>query len=279
MNSTPWTTTLQPQPWTVTQPAWTCPTTLEGLAAGFAPISLKEMDAAALLDRTDTKFVLTFAQLLSALAAVRADYWMLEVNGRRLNRYRTLYFDTPEFHLYNDHLTGRAERYKVRSREYVDTQLAFLEVKHKTRKDRTVKSRIPTGQQVLELNDNLGDWLSGVAPLDAGELYPALWNTFTRLTLVSKQLCERVTLDVDLTFATDDRAVRMDGLAVAEVKMDRCTQCSPFLDQMRAMRVRQHGFSKYAVGVALLYAQARKNGMKPTLLWVEKIQKGTLCHD
>ena len=137
MTHNPCTTTLHPQPWAVTRP-WACPTTLDGLAAGFAPITLKEMDAVALLNRTDTKFVMTNAQLLSALAAVREDYWMLSVNGRRLNHYRTLYFDTPGFNLYNDHLTGRAERYKVRSREYVDTHLAFLEVKHKTRKDRTI---------------------------------------------------------------------------------------------------------------------------------------------
>lgn len=270
MNTIPYTTT------TLKPLAWACPTTLEGLAEGFAPITLQEMDAVALLDRTDTKFVLTLNQLLGALAAVREDYWMLAVNGRRLNHYRTLYFDTPAFDLYTDHLVGRAERYKVRSREYVDTQLAFLEVKHKTRKDRTIKSRICTGRQVQQVAGELETWLESVAPLDAAELYPALWNTFTRLTLVSKRLCERVTLDVDLTFSTDARAARLDGIAVAEVKMDNCAGGSPFLTQMRAMRVHRHGFSKYAVGVALLYPQVKKNGLKPTLLWVEKIRKAGL---
>ena len=59
------------------EPAWVPranPTGLAVLTREYAPISLKEMDAVALLDRTDTKFILTDGQLLQALAAVQQDY-------------------------------------------------------------------------------------------------------------------------------------------------------------------------------------------------------------
>ncbi len=133
---------------------------LDSLTRRFTPITLQEMDAVMLLDRTDTKFVLSTAQLLQALAAVQHDYRMLAVQGIRLNRYRTLYFDTADFALYHLHVNDRAERYKVRSREYTDSGLSFLEVKHKTRKDRTVKDRVPTARQVTQLSAAAAGWAS-----------------------------------------------------------------------------------------------------------------------
>ena len=167
MNQTTWMKTMtqerpQPQTWALPETArvwYTNPSRLETLAEGFDPISLKDMDSVALLNRIDTKFVMTSAQLLNALAAVQKDYRVLSVQGQRLNHYRTLYFDTPNFELYNLHVNGRADLYKVRSREYTDTHLSFLEVKHKTPKDRTIKDRIPTAQPVVQMNLEAENWL------------------------------------------------------------------------------------------------------------------------
>lgn len=247
---------------------------LSGLVRGFAPITLQQMDSVALLNRTDTKYILTNAQMLQALAAVQADYRILSVNGRRLNHYRTLYFDTPAFALYHLHVNDRADRYKVRSREYTDSRESFLEVKHRTCKGRTIKSRIATSRPVWEMNPASTGWLKGVFPYESRALAPVLWNTFTRITLVSKQACERVTLDVDLTFYTESGLARLDGLAVAEVKMDLHGCHSPFREQMRAQRIFPRGFSKYVMGVSLLYDGVKKNSLKPKLLWIEKMNRG-----
>jgi hypothetical protein len=249
-------------------------TELKSLAAGFSPISLEQMDAVALLNRVDTKFVMPAHALWEALENLQQDYWMLSVNGQRLNRYRTLYFDTPNFELYQAHVNGRAERYKVRSREYADSHLSFLEVKHKTRKDRTIKQRIPTAELAVRMTPDLKQWLRGVFPLDNSSLEPKLWNNFIRMTLVSKACCERVTLDVNLSFFTADRMVRLDGLVVAEIKMDSEHQASPFFSQMRAQRIRQRSFSKYSIGASMLYEQVKKNALKPSLLGIKKMMKG-----
>jgi hypothetical protein len=261
------------------EPAWgwsTRPSELVAVAAGFDPISLSQMESVALLNRTDTKFVMTTTQLMQALAAVQPNYWMLSAHGQRLNHYRTLYFDTPEFELYNLHVNGRADRYKVRSREYTDSRQSFLEVKHKTNKDRTIKDRLSTAQPVIRMTLETENWLHGVFPYDSRALEAKIWNTFTRLTLVSKQYCERVTLDVDLTFYMNQRTASLDGLAIAEVKMDRSTGESPFLAQMRAQKIHPRGFSKYCIGVSMLYDQVKKNGLKPKLLWLGKISTGAM---
>ena len=172
--------------------------------------------------------------------------------------------------LYHAHVNGRADRYKVRSREYTDSRLSFLEVKHKTRKDRTIKERISTAQPVMQMTPETKNWLRSISPLDGDVLEPTLWNTFTRMTLVSKQGCERVTLDLDVTFYTAHQTAQLDGLAIAEVKMDSSGQASPFLMQMRSQRLRPYGFSKYCMGVSMLYDQVKKNAMKPKMRWLEK---------
>ena len=284
MNSTPWKTTprAQPQPQTLPETAWSWyapPSALETLAAGFDPISLKEMEAVALLDRLDTKFVLSSMQLLCVLADISRNYGMLCIGSQRLNPYRTLYFDTPDFELYHAHVNQRAERYKVRSREYASSRLSFMEVKHKTRKGRTVKARLRTAQPVVHMTPEIQHWVGGVSPVPGGALEPKLWNTFKRLTLVSKHDCERVTLDVDLMFYFGGREVALDGLVIAEVKLDACTQASPFLAQMRARRIHPRGFSKYALGVAWLYDQVKRNALKPQRLWIEKMMKGAVCDE
>lgn len=105
-------------------------TDIVALLARFRPISLPEMDSVALLNRTDTKFLLNTTQLSAALSELSDAYRILEIDANRLNQYQTIYFDTPDYALYRRHHDGALNRYKVRSRAYVDTQLAFLEVKH-----------------------------------------------------------------------------------------------------------------------------------------------------
>lgn len=243
---------------------------LESLTNGFSPIDLQEMDSVALLDRIDTKFILPIEKLLKALAALQTGYRVLEVNGGRLNHYRTLYFDTPDFALYNLHVNERADRFKVRSREYLDSHQSFLEVKHRTPKDRVIKSRMPTERPALWFNSDAQRWLKAIFPFDSRELESKLWNTFTRVTLVNQANCERVTIDVDLAFYTARRIEHLDGIAVVEVKQKQRSCPSPFLDQMRTLRVHSQGFSKYCIGTAMLYDQVKKNNLKARLLWLER---------
>lgn len=249
-------------------------TPLESLAQGFERISLKQMEAVALLNRTDTKFILTQENLLTALAALQKDYWMLAVNECRLNHYRTLYFDLPDFEMYRMHVNGRANRYKVRSREYTDSGLSFLEVKHKTPKSRTIKDRIQTQLPVMDMRGDMAAWLQEIFPVNSCCLEPKLWNTFTRLTLVNKKYPERVTLDVDLAFQANNCVIHLDNLVIAELKMDVCNQRSPFWEQMRAQHIRPNGFSKYCIGVAMTYDHVKKNALKPKLHWIYKLTQG-----
>lgn len=287
MNGTAWIpnqTLTQPEIDTWSLPGraceWYCKASpLEAMAEDFDTITLQEMDAVALLNRTDTKFLMSASQMLNVLPMLQNDYHMLSLPGHRLSRYRTLYFDTPDFTLYDLHVNDRGERYKVRSREYVDSKQSFLEVKHKTRKDRTIKERVQTAQPVVAMTPQARNWLQGIFPYNSGILEPKLMNTFTRITLVNHAACERVTLDIDIVFFTAAGSVCLDGIAVGEVKRDALDCKSPFLEQMRAHRIHPYGFSKYCAGVALLYDEVKKNVMKPRLLRIGKIMRGTRLYE
>ncbi|NLG26540.1 MAG: polyphosphate polymerase domain-containing protein [Chloroflexi bacterium] len=238
------------------------------------PISLAEMDAVALLDRVDTKHVLQRAQLPQLLAALTPHYLVLEVAGVRQARYRTLYFDTRQLELYGWHHAGRAERFKVRSRAYVDSGLAFLEIKRKTNHGRTLKERMPTAALLIEIGAEADAFVSAATGAALDALQPTLWNTFERITLVSNSLSERLTIDTNLRFEAHGSACRLAGVAVVEVKQARRDRESQAVRELRALGVRPNGFSKYCLGVAMLYPTAKHNRFKPVLREVKNLMRG-----
>jgi hypothetical protein len=245
-----------------------------GLVSRFSPISLAQINGVALLDRIDTKYVMNERQLFSALSSLTRQYQILDIHSIRLNHYRTLYFDTANFALYLRHHADGRNRYKVRSRKYVDTDLSFFEIKHKVNKNRTIKERIRTSEITTQFIPETSDFVETHSPFDPHILEPKLWNDFCRITLVSKHRPERLTLDINLQFCNDSRTVALPGIAIAEVKQDGIDHDSDFIKQMRVMNIRSTGFSKYCIGVSMLYQQIKHNNFKPKLRLVNKLMRG-----
>ncbi|HPB40692.1 MAG TPA: polyphosphate polymerase domain-containing protein [Flexilinea sp.] len=239
----------------------------------FPLISLSEMENVQLLDRIDRKYVLPIQKITDVLNDLTEDYRALIVRGRRLNHYRTLYFDTEDFLLYNLHINDRKNRYKVRSREYVDSQSSFLEVKEKTNKGRTVKSRIPIDFPISQMTSEMENWVNSQISMEDLHFEPKLWTNFTRITLVGINAPERVTLDYNLTVFNDFRGEQMNDIVIAEVKTEKIDQYSPFVEKMKMMHIHPQEFSKYTIGVSEIYDGMKKNKIKPTLLKISKIKR------
>lgn len=245
---------------------------IETCLAAFEPISLNEMDGVALLNRVDTKYVLRQSQLTAILPRLAAQYRILEIDGTRLNSYRTLYYDTPDFALYLQHHNGVRPRYKVRLREYLGSGLAYWEVKRKTNRGKTVKDRL-VAEEFVALEGEVSEFIEAHTPLAARRLEPVLWNLFTRMTLVNTHLAERLTLDFAVGFSWGEHRVALPGIVVAEVKQSQRAQNSDFVRQMRALRIQPVQFSKYCTGVCLLYEGVKANRFKPRLRWLGKLIK------
>lgn len=235
---------------------------LSDLIAGYSPVSLEETNRVALLNRQEAKYVLTRTNLFDVLSRLGRDYAVLEIDGRRLHQYRTLYFDTEDFAMYRRHHAGGLNRYKVRAREYVESGTTFLEVKHKTNRQRTLKTRYLTSQLVTDVQYGPRDFLDTASPYDPRLLVPCLWSMYTRITLVNQIADERVTVDLDVQFAWEEKFVELEGIAVAEVKYDARQAESPFMRALREKRIHRNGFSKYCMGVSLIHTHVKSNRFK-----------------
>ena len=246
------------------------PEVIGHLLTEFDSISLPEMNHVALLNRIDTKYIMRVSQLYQVLERIADNYRVLETANTRLHHYQTLYFDTPGFALYQQHHNGLRSRYKVRVREYLDSNRMYWEVKRKTNQNRTVKSRMKT----RSFNDErVDDFLEAHTPVGAQELVPVLCNRFIRLTLVSKHRPVRLTLDFGLEFECEDASAGLPGIAIAELKQTRTTQPSDFTREMHRLGIRPMRFSKYCAGIYMLYPGVKINNFKDRIRLVEKLMQ------
>ncbi len=248
---------------------------LDKLLNEFIPISLKEMDSVSLQDRLDTKFMFNEALLPELLQQMKSRYFVLEINEKRYSHYETLYFDTAEFGLYLRHHNGRINRFKFRSRRYVESNLNFFEIKFKNNKGRTIKERIKRTELVREINDNARDFVRSISPIDPDSLVPKLWVNYRRLTFVNKTSAERLTIDMNLNFVDTSNTIFYKGLVIAEVKRSKANEKSPFISLMRKYSVLEKSISKYCLGVITLNKNIKKNNFKPTLLYLNKLLKAS----
>lgn len=236
----------------------------------FENISLEEMDSVKLLNRTDTKYVLNSTEFLELLPMLIEDYRILEIEGNRASRYKTTYYDSPEFEFYHMHQRGKKNRYKVRKRQYVDTKLSFLEIKHKNNKGRTIKHRkvIPTLENALHDKDKAYiEEISGLSQM----LESKLTNEFQRVTLVHKELPERLTFDMNLTFVKDGEELVLETIVIAELKQEQMNRASTFARLVKKKLIRPKRISKYCIGVALLEENVKKNKIKEKLNTLKKL--------
>lgn len=232
----------------------------------FDPITLDEMDGVKLMNRIDTKFAFSVTELMKLLPQLTKNYRILEVQGTRTPSYESLYFDDLNFSFYKDHHNGKTNRFKVRIRKYVESNLFFLEVKHKN-KGRTDKKRIITDGFSQSLNENQNQFLHKYL-LKGNELKPNMWNSFNRITLVNRHEEERLTLDFNLSFHWENEEYNFDNLVIAELKQSAVNRNSAFYELMKKSRIRPYRLSKYCIGAIELYGKdnIKYNRFKEKLL-------------
>ena len=245
---------------------------LDQKISSFDPISLSEMDEVKLMKRTDTKFVFPLSTLHKIIPKLIEHYRVLDINGVRLNAYRSLYFDTEDFQFYHQHHNGKTNRNKVRFREYIDSGLSFLEVKRKNNKGKTVKKRIKVNGISETLDGSNKDFVSKVVGSEL-TLKPQHWNKFSRITFVHKRRKERLTIDVNFRFEDTQSSKRNLGdMVIAEVKQAKRNLSSDFIRIIKKERVHPFRISKYCMATASLFPQLKRNHFKRKFLHLDKLQ-------
>lgn len=232
------------------------------------------MDSVKLMDRTDTKFIFTSVQLPLFLELLKDDYKVLDVNGNKISRYESLYFDTKDFDLYHCHHRGKPNRFKIRFRKYVESDLNFFEIKFKNNKGRTIKDRVKQKQIETSIQNESELLLKEKTTLRSESLEAKLWVNCSRITLVNKNSPERVTIDIDLTFKNAEQNKAIHNLVIAEVKQDKAL-VSAFIKLMKKHHIREGSISKYCYGVISLFREIKHNNFKPNLILLKKILYAT----
>lgn len=231
---------------------------LRDLLNGFEPVSLEALDErAALLRRTDNKYAVSSSNFAELLERLRRDHQVLEIDGRRVFRYSTVYFDTPDLRCFVDHVEDRVPRFKARSRVYEDTGVCVFEVKLKRQGDETDKRQIDYAKDdrrrlTQPALDCLGGALAGVGLETREALAARLTTRFERVTLAAREGAERLTCDLRVRLTgEDDRTVEMDrDLILVESKSENGS--SPADRELAGMSVAGISLSKYRVGMSLV---------------------------
>lgn len=246
---------------------------INNILNNFKTIRLQEMDYVRFMDRFETKYLLSVNRVPELLKKMNGNYKVLDTNGHRITAYNTTYLDTPDYFFFNQHITGRNGRVKVRYRHYLSTGITYLEIKKKNQKERTIKWRIKNILEDNHFNDSAIGFIKKHIPVNSEMLKPVLVNSFKRITLVSDFPPERITIDMDLFFTNQDGICKeLPLIAVAELKSDGIAARSPFSKLAKGFCLYPTGFSKYCIGNAFLNDLPRKNILKPKLLLINRIE-------
>ena len=248
-----------------------------GVVESMQPISLDEMDGIKLMNRVDTKYIMPLCRLPQILELARDYYRIMEVNGSRVSRYSTLYYDTESIDMYRTHQRGKLNRQKLRTRTYIETSEAFLEIKNKTNRGRTKKKRIsiPEEQMVdFSMNPVAVGFVAERARYRLEDLRPTLYTRFSRITLVNNEKSERVTIDLAPSFENvlNGKESVFDELVIVELKQSG--NCFSKLSNI-LLRSSIHPFrvSKYCLGMATTNPDAPKHRIKWKIRYIDKMIK------
>ncbi|EED32562.1 conserved hypothetical protein [gamma proteobacterium NOR5-3] len=248
--------------------------------AAFESVGLDEVNRLAKMQtRVDNKYIADFGTVRSFAHSLNSDFAVLEIGGKREFTYRSCYYDD-SFRCYFDHHQGRRQRFKARTRQYVDGGgLTFFEVKLKGARGLTVKHRVESdfvvhpkidGGHLQLLEDRYREQYRKSLEVD---LRPSLLVAYKRYTLVALKGGERVTIDHQLRFSPPQGKslpIQLgDGFMIIETKSARGRGVSDKALESLGVK-RESGCSKYCIGVNLIGGVDKYNAFGRTLALVRR---------
>lgn len=232
----------------------------------FSSIGLEQLIAeASLQTRIDRKYVLTSESAARVVNALDAQTRILDTDGTRAFRYESAYFDTPELLSFRMAAQPRRRRFKLRTRTYVESETAFLELKTRGARGATVKDRIAYAiEDRRQLTDEARGYAAegldaiGADPAQAANLHLQLTTHYRRATFVSADGAARSTIDTDLRWQ-DASGATLSTPAMSIIETKSGASASPFDRALWRAGHRPVKISKYATGLAALHPELPHN--------------------
>lgn len=244
---------------------------IDNIISQFSTISLEDMDDVKLMSRTDTKFTFSIDKLSVLLKKLIPFYRVLSINKKLVHDYKSLYYDTEERKFYIDHHNQRVNRNKIRFREYVGSNLTFLEVKLKNNKGRTIKKRIKVDSISKVLSDKQQEYIDNIIGQSLN-VSAKQWIKFSRITFVNKKRKERLTIDINLSFSNSNFSGNLKDIVIAEVKQEKMSRSSEFMKITKEMSILPIRLSKYCMSTLQLNPGIKANRFKRKQLFINKLK-------
>jgi hypothetical protein len=210
-----------------------------------------------LLRRLDSKYMMPRERLAGLLRGLADRFVVLTAAGQPVARYVTVYFDTDQHTLLNDHLRGRRPRHKLRMRHYLDRELTTLEIKSRLPSGRTDKAQRAHLFGSNQLEGNALHW-AGMTMGIRAPLRAQAWSSCQRITLLHcRQPC-RLTIDLNVALGSVAGARSLHQRVLIEFKRER-SHAEPALSQaLQAAGARRSSVSKYVAAMLNGVAEARR---------------------
>lgn len=251
----------------------------------FDTISLTELNAkASYLKRIDKKFLLNGKQFASILDNLKKDFKVLEIKGKKIFSYDNIYMDSEDYLFYNQHQDKKSFRTKVRTRYYIDSNIAFFEYKQNI-KWVTSKYRyeFPSEEHWFMTNwkKRFFEWVwqSMYTWEKTPKLSPSIQTKYKRITLVSKDGSERLTIDFDIK--TNDlrdkknKEVDLKNLVIIESKsLSKNCISTKIMENNKISEAKS--CSKYSLWVVYSGLAKRFDTFKETMQKIKEIRLETI---
>jgi hypothetical protein len=210
--------------------------------------------------RQEYKFLVPIKHLNELVDYLSKDFFLVKRGESSSSLYSTRYFDTENFHFFNQHRKGKYNRLKVRMRSYVDNE-AFLECKRKVKglivKKRRENLKKLEGHFLHEELEKEGKSLE--------DLVNRVDISYLRIFFVSKDYKRRVTIDYDIRYEhQNQKGILTKDYVILEVKQQGYPKdLAKFL--VKNFKVREGNFSKYCLTVCKVKPDLKINKWKQIL--------------
>ena len=251
----------------------------------FSTLSLTELNASAsFLKRIDTKYLLNGEDFSNVLGNLKNDFHVLEIKWQKVFSYDNVYMDTEDYFFYNQHQDRKTSRTKIRTRYYVDSNLAFFEYKQKNNwVTSKYRYEFPSEEHgfMTKGKKRFFEWVwqSMYNGQKAPKITPAIKTTYKRITLVSKDSSERLTIDFDIkTLNLRDKKssnVDLKNLVIIESKsLNKECNSSKIMKKYGIKQAKS--CSKYSLWVVYSGLAEKFDTFKETMEKIKEIRIDTL---
>ena len=119
----------------------------------FESLSALEVKKFKFLDKEELYYTFNKSFLPQIIESIKEDYSVITDHEKKYRSFKILYFDTPKNRFYLDAHNGKRNRFIVRFRQCIESNITFFEVKYINKKGRKRKKKI----EVEEIKTTLGE--------------------------------------------------------------------------------------------------------------------------